>query len=394
MMKRPVMNPSFLDDGPAGAHGGSKAAAHARRFLALLWRVVKFLFTDVLRRHRKEKLRDEVGTPLSRFLKALLYRLLFVPTLIAVLVGVLVVTATHPKTATGVMDPVSQGVYYDPVELLSLDNTKLEGWLVPVIDARRILIEKESMLHRKHAAVVLVHDFGASRQQVLPLVSPLHDAGYVVLAINLRGRGPSANIGSTFGLNEAQDVRAAVELLRRRSYVDPDAIGVLGIGTGATAALIAAEQDPRIHALILDHPIRQFQDILDERIGPRQSWLSWVRPFCKWSFEIAYRVDGEDVNLSRFTTLMNHKPVLLFDESGETVSCVKMMRIKQITQFLQRHLVPTNRAVTSLLQRDAVGSTTVQRLPDPAPTPGDTGESWPPQRTAKEMLDRAGQTGY
>jgi len=253
MMKRPVMNPSFLDDGPAGAHGGSKAAAHARRFLALLWRVVKFLFTDVLRRHRKEKLRDEVGTPLSRFLKALLYRLLFVLTLIAVLVGVLVVTATHPKTATGVMDPVSQGVYYDPVELLSLDNTKLEGWLVPVIDARRILIEKESMLHRKHAAVVLVHDFGASRQQVLPLVSPLHDAGYVVLAINLRGRGPSANIGSTFGLNEAQDVRAAVELLRRRSYVDPDAIGVLGIGTGATAALIAAEQDPRIHALILRH---------------------------------------------------------------------------------------------------------------------------------------------
>src|SRR6266536_806796 len=99
MMKRPVMNPSFLDE----------VQPQARRGL----------------RHR----------------------LMLVPTLLAVLIGVLVVTGTHPQAAPGVVDPVSRGVYYDPIELLSLDNTKLEGWLVPVLDARRLIIEKEDLLH-------------------------------------------------------------------------------------------------------------------------------------------------------------------------------------------------------------------------------------------------------
>src|SRR4051812_7718759 len=235
MMTRPVMNPSFLDEERPAPAGPSKTA----RLLRFLWRCGKLLFTDVLR--RKPAVRDETSTPLARFVRGLCYRLLFIPTVLAVLVTILVVTSTHPKLTPGMMDPVSQGVYYDPVELPSLDNTKLEAWLVPVMNARRVIREGEDILHKKSGAIVLVHDFNASRQQVLPLIAPLHEAGYVVLAVNLRGRGPSAGTGSTFGINEAQDVRAAVELLRRRTYVDPDAIGVLGIGTGASAALIAAE---------------------------------------------------------------------------------------------------------------------------------------------------------
>jgi pimeloyl-ACP methyl ester carboxylesterase len=384
------MNPSFLDEVQPQARRGPRPW---RRCLTLILRLVKLLFTDVFR--RKAALREEVGTPFARFMRGLLYRLMLVPTLLAVLIGVLVVTATHPQAAPGVVDPVSRGVYYDPIELLSLDNTKLEGWLVPVLDARRLIIEKEDMLHRKYAAIVLVHDFGASRQQVLPLVSPLHDAGYVVLAINLRGRGPSANVGCTFGINEAQDVRAAVELLRRRNYVDPDAVGVLGIGTGATAALIAAEQDPRIKVLILDHPVRQFQDILNERIGPRQPWLSWVRPMCKWTFELAYKVDGDDLNLARFTELMAHKPVLMFDEPGETVSCVKQVRTTQIVQFLKKHLKAQNKAITTLIRPQNQARTEVIEAPPQKAAPADTGgESWPPQRSAKDLLKSSDQRGW
>ena len=48
-------------------------------------------------RRRKEKVRDEVGTPLSRFVRGLLYRLMVIPTILAVLVTCLVVTATHPS---------------------------------------------------------------------------------------------------------------------------------------------------------------------------------------------------------------------------------------------------------------------------------------------------------
>ena len=397
MMKRPLMNPSFLDE----EKPQPSRPPRWRRVAFLLWRAIKLLFTDVFR--RKERIRDEVGTPFSRFLKAVLYRLMVVPTILAVLVGVLVVTATHPKTAPAVVDPVSRGVYYDPVEFLSGDNTKLEGWLVPVLDARRLVLEKEDLLHRRYPAIVLVHDFSASRQQVLPLISPLHDAGYVVLAINLRGRGPSASVGSTFGLNESQDVRAAVELLRRRNYVDPDAIGVLGIGTGATAALLAAEQDGRIGAMVLDHPVRQFKDVLDARLGPRHPWLAFVRPFCKWTFEIAYKVDGDDLDLSRFSELMKQKPVLMFDEPGETVSCVKSARVDQIVKFLKKKLVVQHKGVSKLLGRPEL-NVRVDKVDDappaiaaPAPTqarPQASGNepSWPPQRSARDLVEGSSQT--
>jgi pimeloyl-ACP methyl ester carboxylesterase len=388
MMKRPVMNPMYMDDD----HAKAGVRISWRRCLKVVRRIGKVLFYDVLR--RKEKLRVEVGTPLSRFMRGFLYRLMFVPTLLAVLVCVLVVTATHPKLAPGVMDPVSQGVYYDPVELLSLDGTKLEGWLVPLVDARRVLAEKEGVLHRKQPAIVLVHDFGASRQQMLPLVAPLHEAGFVVLAINLRGHGPSANIGSTFGLNEANDVRAAVEMLRRRSFVDPEAIAVLGVGTGATAALLAAGQDARIRALVLDHPVRQFQDLLDERIGPKQGWLSWLRPLCKWTFEIAYKVDAEDLNLSHFSELMKRVPVLMLDDTGESMSCFQPIKTRQIVEFLKKHVVPHIRTATTLLQKETVTQARpIQETPDAGGNLGGN-DSWPPQSPASQMLERVKQTGW
>src|SRR5436190_1453128 len=132
MMQRPVMNPSFLDDPPPPPR---VRRSHFKWIFHLLGRLGKLLFTNVFRRG-KDKVKVEVGSPFSRFVRGLLYRLMFVPTLLAVLVAVLVVTSTHPRRAPALMDPTSQGIYYDPVDLLSMDETKLEGWLVPVVSAR------------------------------------------------------------------------------------------------------------------------------------------------------------------------------------------------------------------------------------------------------------------
>lgn len=383
------MNPMLMDDETPARRPA--AVSLWRRAARILWRVGKVLFMDVLRRQRPV-LVNEVGTPFSRFVRGFLYRMLFVPTILLVMVAILVVCATHPKPAPAVVDPISQGVYYDPVELLSLDNTKLEAWLVPVVDARRVLIEKEDVLHRRYPAVVLVHDFGSSRQQLLPLVAPLHEAGYVLLAVNLRGSGPSKTTGSTFGLNEAQDVRAAVELLRRRSFIDPDAIGVLGVGTGATAALLAAKQDPKLQVLVLDHPVRQFEDVLNEKIGPRQAYLSWLRPMCKWAFELSYRVDAEEMNLTRFGRLMGERKVLMLDDPGESVSCVRPVRIAQVVDFLKKHLVAKNKSVTTLLQRQTLG--TVDLNGDGVDDNQGPVESWPRQAPASDILRRAKGTGW
>src|SRR5687768_2347007 len=160
-MNRPRLNPLFMEDSkpaPVKQPRWQKGLSVVGRALRLL---VTPMFGGKSRRAGGEavEVRNELGSPVTRLIRGLLYRLMFVPTLLAILVGVLVVTATHPKLSASVADPASQGVHYDSVDLVSSDNTKLEGWLVPVLDARRVIVEKDDMLHRRYAGVVLVHDF-------------------------------------------------------------------------------------------------------------------------------------------------------------------------------------------------------------------------------------------
>jgi dienelactone hydrolase len=89
---------------------------------------------------------------------------------------------------------------------------------------------------------------------MLPLVRPLHDAGFVVMVVALRGCGASAPAGETFGLLESNDVKAAVAVLRKRPFVDPNRIAIVGVGAGANACVLAASEDAGIKALVLDHP--------------------------------------------------------------------------------------------------------------------------------------------
>jgi acetyl esterase/lipase len=260
---------------------------------------------------------DDGLTPASRFIRGLLYRLAFVPLLIALAVSGMIYAGSHPFPPPSDLDPTCQGIYYDAATLVTDDGVRLDAWLVPVVDATLVLSQKEEVLRHKQPAVVLVHDFGNRRQQMLPLVRPLHQAGFVVLVIGLRG---GSGAGSTFGLREALDIKAGVEMLRRRPFVDPARIAVVGIGSGASAALLAAKDDPTLAALVLDHPARDASAVVEQHLVPHHPALAWMSPLCKWGFEIAYRVDADDLNLSRFSSVMHSRPVLLLDLPSQGIS--------------------------------------------------------------------------
>jgi pimeloyl-ACP methyl ester carboxylesterase len=271
--------------------------------------------------------------------RGLFYRLALMPVLLALVIGALVYTGTHPPHVPTVSDPAMYGIYFDPVTFLSADGTRLEAWLVPLFDARKINEEKEKAFKKRQPAVVLVHDYGSSRAQLLPLIRPLHDAGMVVLAIGLRGCGGSgAGAANTFGLNESQDIIAGVEMLRRRQFIDGERIAVIGIGTGATAALLAAKQDPAIAALVIEDPVDSADFVISTRIGPRQPWLHWMQPLCKWAFEIAYHVDTDELNIDRYKELMQQRPVHMIDGDSGSPACVRPPSVEQIKYFLSKHL--------------------------------------------------------
>jgi len=344
-MQRPVMDPTFMYDAPGGSGKKSrKRFAVVRRIVRLFWNVLFFSPFG-----HKGSFRNEEGSRLSRFVRGFTYRLAFVPVILVIFLTALVFAATHPGNApVGGSDPLTQGVYYDPVNFLSDDGARLEGWLVPVIDAKKVLEEKDQIIGKRYPAVVLVHDFAGSRQQLLPMVQPLHNAGFVVLAINLRGTTQSAREAQTFGIKEAMDVKAAVEMLRRRLFVDPARVAVIGIGTGANAALIAGRNDPTIAALVLSAPVSGFDQALANRIG-EHGWSKQLKPLLRWTFQVMYGVDASELDPTNFTTVMQTRHVFTTDgRRGVT----EPAQIKGVQHFLQKYMAqPTVTASASASAR-------------------------------------------
>jgi pimeloyl-ACP methyl ester carboxylesterase len=314
-MQRPVMNPGIYEN-EEPASGSSERRRIFRLMAGALWRsfrlTLRFCTTSFFSR---KKLRDEVGSPMSRFLRGLMYRLAFVPLFLAVTACAVVWTSTHPRIAAADVEPDLHDLYLHPITFLSSGGIPLDGWLVDVMEPKTILEEKERALRKKSPAVVLVHGFGQRRQQMMPLIKPLHDAGFVVLAINLRGAGEVATAGQTFGLLEANDVKAAVELLARRPFVDPTRIAVFGVGTGATASLLAADGNSQIAAVIADRPLCDAQDLVEKHLMPKSPGVGWMAPLCKWTFEVAYGVNADDIEMRHFKSLFDSKTVLMLDET-------------------------------------------------------------------------------
>ena len=155
------------------------------------------------------------------------------------------------------------------------------------------------------------------------------------MVVSLRGvEGSSA--GSTFGLNEAGDVEAALEVLQRTPLVDFNKLAIIGIGTGANAALIAAQHNSAVKAIVLDDPHLDFDQALQTEIGDRQWWMRGIDPLCRWTFEVAYGVNASDLELQRcFVALQTsaEKPAILKFDGPHAVSLSVSKRVA-ILDFL------------------------------------------------------------
>jgi pimeloyl-ACP methyl ester carboxylesterase len=263
----------------------------------------------------------------------------FVPLVVAGLVGLMVYAATHPHNPVQEVKPGTLELHFEEVTFVTSDGIELEGALFPVLGARQVLEEKETALRKSYPGVVLVHDFGMRKDQMLPLVRPLHDAGFVVLAMNLRGNGGSGAAAQTFGLREAVDVASAVESLRLRPFVDPARVTVIAAGTGATAALRFAKSDPTLAALVLANPTITADSIVDTKLSPRSPLLRWMRPMCRWTFQIVYQVDIADVGWQQYEQVRQSRPVLVLGEEGGQTDFSRPKNIEQIRSFLVNELV-------------------------------------------------------
>jgi pimeloyl-ACP methyl ester carboxylesterase len=322
-MQRPMMDISYMADDAAGAARPSliQKLGVLGKVLRVCWRagrkVVRIcMYNPLSNMPFGTRFRNEDGSPFARFVRGLAYRLAFLPVFAALTACAFVYSGTHPRPILSELDPSSVGIYYEPVTLKTEDGVRLDAWLVPAIQAEEVLDKKDKILREKRPAVVLIHDFAERRQQMLPLIRPLHDAGFVVLVPELRGCGTSESRGETFGLDEALDVKAAIELLRKRNFVDPERVSLVGLGSGANAAMIAAQRDPRVVAMILERPNTDITSVINRHVAPQHQYLAWLRPLCLWAFEIGYEVDSEEMIASRDAAKKRDRGVLMLHNAS------------------------------------------------------------------------------
>ena len=162
---------------------------------------------------------------------------------------------TLPKR---VFDPsLSPAAYNLSYENLSIparnDQLQIAAWYIPSDENRR--------------AIILVHGRDNSRtngfvDHFVSFANVLHEAGFSVLMIDLRGHGQSADSRYYFGLRERWDILGAVDWLEARGY-QPGTIGVLGYSLGAASVIGAASEEQDIGAIWIDSAYADVKSVIE-----------------------------------------------------------------------------------------------------------------------------------
>jgi len=113
-------------------------------------------------------------------------------------------------------------------------------------------------------AVVLLHGYPANKADLLPIAAALAPR-FAVLLMDLRYFGESGGRATTLGFRERRDLQRAVAWLHARGHTR---VGVFGFSLGGAVALLAAADDPRIHAVAAYAPFADLRLLGRETYGP------------------------------------------------------------------------------------------------------------------------------
>lgn len=181
------------------------------------------------------------------------------------------------------------------------------------------------------AAIVMVHGGGNNRSQLhtewLKLAGTLHRRGYGVVAIDLRNHGESGDtaIGPTFGPDEANDVIAAVDLLKTR---DPGLrFGAIGFSMGGQTALYAAAADPRLDAVVSDATYTDTSSIIRSFAHASTGLPGFLfgAPFV-WSAQHLHGLQLDRARAVDIIASIAPRPVLLIHDADDPIVPVAQAR--------------------------------------------------------------------
>lgn len=170
-----------------------------------------------------------------------------------------------PRLLTRMFAPPSPAVDLTPADLdlpsehvwlSSTTGTRLHGWLVPVPGTAPL--------------VVVLHGWGSSAAQMLPLGRHLHQAGFHALFLDARNHGLSEHDRFTSMPRFAEDLETAVAWALGQARFR--SIGVIGHSVGAGASILSASRRDQLGAVVAiatpAHPEELMREQLSLIPGP------------------------------------------------------------------------------------------------------------------------------
>jgi len=152
--------------------------------------------------------------------------------------------------------PSEQKLEYEEVTFPALDGVGLEGWFIPADGSDKLIIANHPMgfsragipAHREPWRSIWISSGNAFEVNFVPDYKVLHDAGYNVLAYDLRNCGLSgaANGGiASSGIFESRDVLGSLRYVRNRADTRHMTIGLFSRCLGCSSTFCAMMQNRR-----------------------------------------------------------------------------------------------------------------------------------------------------
>lgn len=201
-------------------------------------------------------------------------------------------------------DPSQLDLDFEDVSFKSDDGMVLSAWYVPADKATK--------------AIIFVHGHGADRREGMRWFKAVHQAGFNILALDLRNSGQNMRSFSSMGYFEKNDVKAALDYLQQQK--NTQTMGIFGTSMGAATGILAMEKDTRIQAGVFEAGWANLNDLYAEIITQHIGLPTFpLLPLMTWLLELRTGMDMNRVNPEEILGNIAPRPVFIIHCTGDNL---------------------------------------------------------------------------
>ena len=201
-------------------------------------------------------------------------------------------------------DPSQLDLSFEDISIQVGDGHTLSGWYIPA--------------EASDKAVIFIHGHGADRHEGMRWFKAVHQAGFNILAFDLRNQGKSAKSFSTMGYFEKRDVIRALDYLQQQKQIE--SIGIFGTSMGAATSIMGMVDDSRIAAGVFEAGWANLDDLYSEIIEQHMGLPSFpLLPLTTWMLEQRTGMEMAKLNPEDMLADIAPRPVFIIHCSGDNL---------------------------------------------------------------------------